>query len=74
MGKWRSGEEHPEAKLTAEDARLIRALRCEGLTLRCVAEKFEVSIRTIRDVVEWRTWIEAGHYDGYEVEDIFEGD
>ena len=56
---YRVGESHVHAVLTWDDVDLIRDLREDyGLTYRELAEKFEVSIWTIRDVVKYITWIE----------------
>jgi hypothetical protein len=44
------GERHHRAKLTDDDVRLILALRAEGVPQRQVAEKFECSRRTVRDI------------------------
>jgi DNA invertase Pin-like site-specific DNA recombinase len=51
---YRIGECHHNAKLTDDDCRLIRELRDEGLTYKEIAEKFECSLWTVRDIVkEW---------------------
>ncbi|MBW8846765.1 MAG: hypothetical protein JF607_17500 [Burkholderiales bacterium] len=57
------GEHHHRAKLTDHDVELILALRNENVSQAKVAEKFECSRRTVRD-------IESGRYrsarpDGY---------
>lgn len=44
------------AKLEREDVGLIRALHNEGLSMREIAEKFEVGESTIADVIHCRTW------------------
>ena len=49
------GEHHHRAKLTDDDVRLILALRNQGVPQVKVAEKFECSRRTVRD-------IESGRY------------
>jgi hypothetical protein len=43
-------------RLTAADIPLIRALRAEGLTLRAIAAKFDVSSVTVLAVTTYRTW------------------
>lgn len=50
------GENHHRAKLTADDVRLILALRAEGVPQRQVAEKFDCSRRTVRDIEAGKTW------------------
>lgn len=50
----RVGETHHRAKLTDHDVDLIRDLRDEGLTYQEIADKFEVSKSTIRDIVKCR--------------------
>lgn len=53
------GESHPLSKLTWDDVELIRTLReAHGMTLRDIAEKFEVSIGCINEVCAYRTWAE----------------
>jgi|GEM_PF-2538808 len=44
------GEHHHRAKLTDDDVRLILALRAEGVPQKIVAEKFDCSRRTVRDI------------------------
>lgn len=51
----RVGETHHRARLTDHDVDLIRDLREEyGLTYQEIADKFEVSKSTIRDIVKCR--------------------
>lgn len=54
LSRKRRGEEHPRAKLTAEQAGLIRAR--VGTSRRKLAEEFGVSPGTIRAIHEGRTW------------------
>jgi DNA-binding Lrp family transcriptional regulator len=52
----RIGERHPKAKLTDDDVRLMRALREQHkMPYREIAEKFECSIWTARDIVTYAT-------------------
>lgn len=51
----RSGERHPKVKIPDADVRLMRELRQQGLTYREIAEKFECSIWTARDIVAGKT-------------------
>ena len=44
------GQDHPGAKLKDHDVDLIRELLAEGMTCREAAEKFEVSIETVRSI------------------------
>jgi hypothetical protein len=44
------GERHHRAKLADDDVRLILTLLNEGVPQRKVAEKFECSRRTVRDI------------------------
>jgi DNA invertase Pin-like site-specific DNA recombinase len=46
---YRRGEQHPRAKLSDDDVRLVRELHEAGLGYRKIASKFEVSRSTIRD-------------------------
>ena len=46
----RCGESHPRAKLSDDDVRLVRALHDEGLGYKRIAEKFETSPSTVRDI------------------------
>jgi len=50
------GEDHPSAKLTAEDVRLMRQLYAEDISVADIAEKFEVSWATAYDAISYRTW------------------
>ena len=51
----RVGEDHPRAKLTDHEVELIRQLHEEGgLSLREIAEKFEVTKGTVHDIVNYR--------------------
>jgi predicted DNA binding protein len=51
------GEGHPQAKLTAEDVRLIRvAYESGGITQKALAEKFSVSLRAIQQVLHFISW------------------
>lgn len=54
-GRQVRGEEHPKAKLSDEDVRLMRALREEGLTYQAIADKFEVPLSTARNIVNYAT-------------------
>jgi DNA-binding Lrp family transcriptional regulator len=52
----RSGERHHRAKLSNEDVRLIRELRERyGLPYSKIAEKFECSLWTVRDITKYWT-------------------
>lgn len=51
----RVGETHHRARLTDHDVDLIRDLREEyGLTYQEIADKFEISKSTVRDIVKCR--------------------
>lgn len=52
---YRIGESHHRAKLSDDDVRLIRELDREGLSYAEIAEKFEASQWTIRDIATYRT-------------------
>lgn len=50
------GADHPKAKLSDDDVRLMRELREKyQLSYRAIAEKFECSLWTVRDVVTYAT-------------------
>ena len=52
----RLGERHPKAKLSDDDVRLIRELREKhGLPYSKIAEKFECSLWTVRDIATYAT-------------------
>lgn len=55
-GERSSGEQHGNAKLTADNVRELRALYGHGVTLRQLAEKFGVSNVSIHNVVVGKTW------------------
>jgi DNA-binding NarL/FixJ family response regulator len=46
---YRLGEDHHRAKLTNHEVDLVLQLLDEGMSERKVAEKFEISRRTVRD-------------------------
>lgn len=50
------GQHHPRARLTDHDVDLIRALHEgeDGLGYRVIARKFEVSVRTVRDICHYQ--------------------
>lgn len=51
----RVGEDHPRAKLTNHEVELIRELyEFGGITMRQIAEKFEVAPATICGIVNYR--------------------
>lgn len=52
----RQGEQHHEAKLTAENVRDMRRLHAHGFTFRRLAEKYGVSNVSIYNAVTRRTW------------------
>ena len=54
--RYRCGEEHPRAKLSQEDVRLVRELKDAGLGYGEIGKKFEVSRFTVRDVCRYKTW------------------
>jgi DNA invertase Pin-like site-specific DNA recombinase len=52
----RIGECHPKAKLTDDDVRLMRELRERyGMSYGKIAEKFECSLWTVREIVNYQT-------------------
>lgn len=50
------GEQHSGSVLTAPKVLTIRELRQQGLTIRAIAEKFEVGDSTIDAILSGRTW------------------
>ena len=53
--KQRYGEEHHNAVLTSNDVELIRSMYEDGFhSYKALAEKFDVSKSTIRDIVKYR--------------------
>lgn len=50
------GEKHVRAKLTEVDVRSIRQLSIEGMTQVRLAQKFGMSRRSIRSVLDRRNW------------------
>lgn len=54
---YHSGETHPRAKLSAKDVEEIRAAYCpRKTTKRQLAEKYSVSVSTVKAIVEYRNW------------------
>ncbi len=53
-----AGEDHPMAKLTWESVKEIRDLRTQsGYSLNALAAKFNVSKKTILNIVKYKVWI-----------------
>ena len=50
------GERVHTAKLTADDVRLIDRLLSEGLSVRTIAKKFEVSHNCVWDISRGYSW------------------
>lgn len=50
------GEGHSKAKLTASDVTEIRELRKFGLTLKSLADKYNVTLHAVYDIVHRRSW------------------
>ena len=50
------GEESYQSKLKTKDIIKIRKLRQQGKTYQVIADKFNVSPPTIRDIITSRTW------------------
>ncbi len=51
----RRGENHPKAKLTDHEVELMRQMREQGYGYKKLSEKFETSVRTIRDICNYDT-------------------
>lgn len=49
-------QNHRSRKIDPEDVGLIRALRGEGLSLRSIADKFELSKSHVCKIVNGKTW------------------
>ena len=52
----RYGENHPRAKLTNEQVRIIRELYSKGFSTNVIARNFKVSVWNIEEIVKRRTW------------------
>ncbi|MGH9818051.1 MAG: hypothetical protein ACRD6I_18460 [Candidatus Acidiferrales bacterium] len=48
------GEDHPQAKLSDADVRLVRVLHQADLGYKTIARKFEVSPSCVRNIVKGR--------------------
>jgi hypothetical protein len=55
-GTYKSGESHPNSKLTDEKVRRIRKRLRNGYSVRSTAKKFFVAEKTIRDVRDRKLW------------------
>lgn len=53
--RYKRGENHPRAKHSDDDVRLMRELKDEGLGYGTIAKKFETSKGTVRNVCTYRT-------------------
>jgi len=52
----RRGADHPNAKLTEDNVRRIRALDAEGVTCIAMMREFGIDRRTLYDVRSGKTW------------------
>lgn len=50
------GEDHPRAVLDWTEVELMRQCHDAGLPVLQIAKKFERPRRTVRNVLEYRTW------------------
>lgn len=53
--RYARGERHPRARLSDDDVRLVRELHELGLGYHQIAQKFEVSKSSVRDICCYRT-------------------
>lgn len=51
---FRYGENHPHARLTNGEVENIRLLYEGGMGYKRIAAKFEIGVRTVRDIVNYR--------------------
>lgn len=54
--KWGKGEQHPQAKLTFQDAEIIRDRRAAGASVSQLARETKLSRRTVGAVVKGERW------------------
>lgn len=59
MRRYRIVAPQNQCKLDRADVQIVRQLVSEGISVRAVAQKFEVSKSTIGDAVTFRTWRNA---------------
>lgn len=59
MNLRRTGEEHPNAKLTAAQVREIRRLRAEGASHAWLGERFGVSRTAVSNLLRGYTWADT---------------
>jgi predicted DNA-binding protein YlxM (UPF0122 family) len=52
----RCGENHPKAKLTNEQVRIIRGLFKQGFSTNVIARNFKVSKWNVEEIVKRHTW------------------
>jgi len=55
-GNKASGESHHKAKITEDDVRLIRSLLSEGISMRHIQHKLNISYRIIQRVCSGQSW------------------
>lgn len=58
------GDKNPNAKLTWEKVRKIRAMERQGVERKKLADMFGVSLRSIAGIVIGRTWQEGQYVHG----------
>ena len=57
--RFAAGERHGRSKLTEADAREIRRLHAQGMSMYALANRYGVNAGTVRAIVRFETWQEA---------------
>jgi DNA invertase Pin-like site-specific DNA recombinase len=53
---YRTGEAHPNSKLTAEKVRAIRRLHAQGWTTTALGREYGIHHSAVRKIIRWQTW------------------
>jgi hypothetical protein len=56
FNRFPSGTAHPNAKMDADQARAIRAMRADGVSLAKIGAAFGIHASTVHDIVTGKTW------------------
>ena len=50
------GDDHPRARINADDVLELRRLRAEGWTLNALAARYGISFQAAGDIAKGKTW------------------
>jgi hypothetical protein len=56
FNRFKTGSEHPNAKIDPEKVKLIRRLRADGLSLAKIGAQVDLNASSVHDIVRGKTW------------------